>query len=503
MNVVCISASRPGPIRAVLFSLGTVLIFLVTYVYWQPPNIALPSEGNIDDKSLVERQIQFWKALHPLLELHSPACATPRRQGSSGAIGFNAIDGSARPDVISMPVEDMRKMQQAHTTFLEDIRNSSALKSVHNPNTRGLVSTAGGSYLPVFVISLRMLRRTGSTLPVEVFLKGPDEYERSICEGVLPSMDARCIVLSDILGVVDSEVEIAHYQLKIFAILFSSFEDVIWLDADCFPLYKPELLFNSDPFKSRGMITWPDYWASTASPLYYNISSQSVPPMTLRASSETGEIMISKKNHQLTMLLSAYYNYYGPSHYFMLLSQGAPGEGDKETFIQAASAVDEPFYTTSERVAPIGHPKPEGGLSGSAMVQSDPIEDYLLTSHDMWRVRNESVAKAPRAFFIHAHYPKFNPATVFGYSWETTPTVKPDGGDGRAWIVPEGTIKRFGYDVEDYYWKEIEWVSCHLEDKFRSWEGREGICLRVQSYRDNVFNYPESNDLLGIDFEEG
>jgi alpha 1,2-mannosyltransferase len=36
--------------------------------------------------------------------------------------------------------------------------------------------------------------------------------------------------------------------------------------------------------------------------------------------------------------------------YYMLFSQGVPGEGDKETFIQVAAAMGEPFYTASENL---------------------------------------------------------------------------------------------------------------------------------------------------------
>jgi alpha 1,2-mannosyltransferase len=487
------SLGRTGPFRSFFLAVSIVFVILFTYTYWHPSGFSRQYFQNVQlspEQSLLERQAGLWNALRPLLEAYSPDCPSPTRVGTSGAIGFNANENHVRPNLIKMSEEDKNKMKTAHSSFVDAITSSKELSLVHNPGTKGIVSTAGGTYMPVFLSSLRMLRRTGSKLPVELFLKDPSEYEKVVCEEVLPSLNARCLVLSDILtsgGLLKSKVEIAHYQLKSFAMLFSTFEDVLWIDADCFPLHMPDELFDSKLFKAKGMITWPDFWASTASPLYYEISQQPVPPMTLRASSETGELMISKKNHQLTLLLSAYYNFYGPSHYFTLLSQGAPGEGDKETFIQAASAVGEDFYTTSEKVGAIGHKKPDGGLSGSAMVQFDPIGDYALTTQGKWRVKDSSVAKSPRVFFIHAHYPKFNPATVFGYSWETTPTLKPDGSDGRAWLIPENIIQKFGYDAEKAYWEEIKWVACNLEGKLQTWKQKSGICSRVEKYWNNVF----------------
>ncbi|KJK61652.1 Mannosyltransferase [Aspergillus parasiticus SU-1] len=472
-----------------IFVLSTLLIFYSLNLYWKAD---IEVAAAIERSSLRERQTLLWQQLSSLLEDHAPECPPPKRDDSSGAIPYNAVESVSRPDLITNPDRIQEPLQRAHDSFVDAIRSTN-IDRAYSPGTSGIVSSAGKSYLPLFVTSLRMLRRTGSTLPVELFVKDESEYETKVCEEILPQYNARCVILSDIEARQGySTEEIAHYQLKIFAVLFSSFENVIWMDSDGFPLYKPESLLQNQPFASTGLVTWPDFWASTATPLYYNISRQPVPPMTERASSETGVFLISKKNHFLTLLLAAYYNYYGPSHYFMLLSQGAPGEGDKETFIQAAAAMGEPFYTVSEKVSAVGHPKPNGGISGSAMVQADPIEDYRLTSEGKWRVKDPSVAKAPWVFFVHAHYPKFNPAEhLFGNQWETAPTLKPDGSDGRAWLVAEKTLERFGFDAEKGYWEEIKWVSCNLEHAFESWKGKSGICDRVSEYWRNVF---ESSD---------
>ncbi|OJJ50645.1 hypothetical protein ASPZODRAFT_57436 [Penicilliopsis zonata CBS 506.65] len=485
---------RAGRLKVVRPALSLIFIVSLLYLYRRSAAPLTTWEATVP---LQERQATLWQNLLPLLEDHAPLCSPPSRRDSSGAIPYSAIQASPRPDLIVQPEVYQQPMQEAHDGFVAAVQTSTTLKSPHIVGTSGIVSSAGKSYLPVFVASLRMLRRTGSTLPVELFVKDESEYEKKICEEVLPSLNARCLVLSDILNNQrDSSVEIAHYQIKIFAVLFSSFEKVIWIDSDCFPLHDPAELLTADPFASTGLVTFPDFWASTASPLYFNISRQELPPMSLRASSETGVFLISKRSHFRTLLLAAYYNYYGPSYYFMLLSQGAPGEGDKETFIHAASAMNEKFYTVSEPVKPIGHPKTtQDKISGSAMVQSDPVADYKLTSQNKWRVKDSSVAKAPRAFFIHAHYPKFNPAEhVFGNTWETAPTLKPDGSDGRAWIVAEETLRRFGYDAEKAYWEEIKWVSCNLEDAFESWKRKSGICARVQKYWQTVFAEPHDDD---------
>lgn len=485
---------RPGRVRSLVLAMLATILVCTVYLYWTPTTASstvpvVPSTAF--EVPQIERQKDFWKAFRPLLERHDLNCPPPEKQNDAGSVHFDPANDIPRPDMTLVTEECMWAMEEAHANFVQDINNAGKeLKPVHTPGKRGLVSTAGGTYLPVFVSSLRMLRRTGSTLPVEVYMKDASEHEKRICNDVLPTLNARCMVLGDVVG---NDV-LEHYQLKIFAILFSSFEEIVWMDADCFPLGKPEDLLDSEPFKSTGLVTWPDFWFSSASPLYYKLSHQDAPPMTARQSTEAGVFLVSKKTHFLPLLLAAYYNYYGPSHFFRLLTQGGPGEGDKETFVQAASALGAPFYTVSEKVQAIGHFDAKVS-SGSAMAQSDPRGDYALTTQDKWRVKDPSVAPAPPIFFIHANYPKFNPGdNVFGMGWETTPTLKDDGSLGRAWTGPTEVIQRFGFDVEKAYWEEIKFVTCNLETVFKSWKTKAGLCQKVEDYWTSVFAEPHDDD---------
>ncbi|KAI9838253.1 MAG: hypothetical protein M1819_005520 [Sarea resinae] len=445
-----------------------------------------PSAEMDDYRFDLERQIHFWRVLQPVLDSYPPKCDSPSRRGNADAVGYNPTHDTPRPDLLTMAPDGVERMRESHARFVDAV-HVNVTRGSYTPGTRGLVTTAGGPYLPVLVISLRMIRRSGSNLPMEVFLASWKEYEDHICDVVLPSLNARCIVLSDILNAFPTALQVTHYQYKIFAIIFSSFEELLFVDADSFTIHNPDRLFTSEPFSSRGLITWPDFWASSASPYYYNISNQTVPPLTERASSETGEILISKNKHHDTLLLATYYNYYGPTHYYPLLSQGAPGEGDKETFLAAAAALGEPFYATSESVRSIGHPNKEGRLAGSAMVQYDPVEDYRLTSKGLWRAKNPKIAKQPRPFFIHANYPKFNPATVFDNEHDVKPTIGANGEDTRAWTDGKDTMEAIGPEVEKHFWEEIKWTGCELEDKFESWKGKKGICARVEKYYHNVY----------------
>ncbi|KAL1959346.1 hypothetical protein VTO42DRAFT_2149 [Malbranchea cinnamomea] len=426
---------------------------------------------------------QFWKTFKPVLDAYAPDCPSPQRSELAPSVRFNPNKEETRPDLLEMPESDVNKMRQKHAGFVEAIES---LHPHYERGTRGLVTTAGGPYLPVLTISLRMLRRTGSKLPMEVFLASDEEYEPYICNVVFPKLNAKCIVMDHILKASADDVDIGAYQLKPFAMLFSSFEDILFLDADAFPIRDPSVLFSSDPFVTYRMVTWPDFWGSSTSKLYYQISSQAMPAMTARASTESGEILMSKPTHRKTLMLSTYYNYYGPSHYYALFSQGAAGEGDKETFLAAAAVVSESFYQVSEPIQALGHRSADGGMVGSAMVQYDPTEDYELTQNGLWRVKDPAVAPPPRPFFVHANVPKFNPATIFD-AHIIDPVRDESGNYVRPWTIPDDVVEQLGEDVERQFWSEIKWVACNLESKFASWKGRTGICEHVKSYMKVVF----------------
>lgn len=252
-------------------------------------------------------------------------------------------------------------------------------------------------------------------------------------------------------------------------------------------LYDPTNLLTSKPFASTGLVTWPGFWSYTVSPTYYNISRQAIIPTTTRQSTEAGMFLISKKTHFMSLLLSAYYNYHA-SYYYTMISQGAPGEGDKDTFVLAASSLGEKFHTVSEKVVDLGHPAPDGGVLGAALLHADPIEDYELTRRGRWRVRDESVAKAPRGYWVHAYSPKFNA----GQDLFSEKTQDKDGHPGRAYTSKEETLKRLGYDVERAIWEETKTVTCILEHAFESWKTKTGLCETVTKHWDAVFESPST-----------
>ncbi|THW40066.1 nucleotide-diphospho-sugar transferase [Aureobasidium pullulans] len=455
---------------------GAGLLILLIYVCWDGIASALGHQKFITDQEFTS----FGDVVIKALKESSPGDVEIQRAGQAAAVVFWTTNAETpRPDHLNITSTDIATMRFAHTAYLKDARQMSL---PFQEGASGIVSAAAGKYLPVFVISLRMLRRTGSHLPVELFVDTETEMTSHTCQTLLPSMNARCLRLEDRLG--RWAKYLASFQVKVFAILASSFENVLFLDADAFMAKDPAHVFTQGPFTSTGLVTWPDFWASSASQHLYEITDQPVPAMNALASTESGQLLVSKSTHALTLLLAAYYNYYGPDRYYPLMAQGGPGEGDKDSFILAARAAKAPFHQVKKCVDTIGYYE-HGSYHGGAMLQYDPTQDSTETAASV-----STMEKMPDAFSVHHNIPKYDPVQLFDMG------VLIDSKTGvphRLIGTKQETEKRFGRDIESELWEEIEHVTCQLGDQIVGWktiptsEDEKGTCDRVRWYRKEVF----------------
>ncbi|PGH31125.1 alpha 1,2-mannosyltransferase [[Emmonsia] crescens] len=425
---------------------------------------------------------RLWLAFHEILRAAEPRCKSPKRiEDHPSAIGFkpDEVDHVTLPEHIIVETEDRGIMKKAHSRFTSLLSSRTAPKLRYTPGTRGIVSTAGGRYLPVLVTSLYMLRKTGSTLPVEIFVADKSEYDEYVCTVLLPSLNAKCVILADILDYSPLDEGLKKYQFKIFSLLFSSFEQVLFLDADSFPMHDPINLFNSEPFLSTGLVTWPDFWQVTYHPSFFHVSSQQIPTGFSHASTESGQLLVSKKSHAQMLLLSAYYNFYGPSHYYPLLSQGHPGEGDKETFIAPALILQLPFYAVSTGPAVFGYRKPDGEWEGGVILQANPIWDSRLPKGEVYGWGGKPSAPPESFMTCHANLPKLDPISVFGekgLAWNA------EGKPQRMWGPAHDMVDKVGFDIERRLWGELRTTACELEGKFVPWNDKPKLCETIGQF---------------------
>lgn len=431
------------------------------------------------------RLTRFWESFAHALVVARPPCPVPElHEPFPRVLRFDEVhEEYPRVDSITIPDEALDRFKNAHASIKDEVlRLAPGLP--YMSGTRGIVTTAGGEYMPVLLVSLRMLRRTGSTLPVEVFVASADEYDSHVCEVVLPALKARCIVLSSVLQAVPKVLDIGKYQLKVFAILFSSFEDVLFLDADDFPVLNPDDILVSEPFTSHGLVTWPDFWATTAAAAFYEISDQPTPRVSDLASTESGQLLVSKRTHGHALLLAAYYNYYGPDCFYRLLTQGQSGEGDKETFLAAAGSLNATSYSVREKVGVLGHWS-DGSWHGAGMVQSHPGDDYAIFTNSSAAaaarihadyVHQNSDRPQPRRLFVHANVPKLKPERLLD---QNSPAKEEHTGDGqRMWGPKDHVVNMFGRDIESEVWRDVITTGCDMASD---------LCTRLQDHGKAVY----------------
>ncbi|KAJ4385591.1 mannosyltransferase [Gnomoniopsis smithogilvyi] len=431
----------------------------------------------------------FWAKWSRILHDARPTTATIKLSGHAPAQKPPGGEQTRKPykDLVRQTIEELEPLQEAHKQLVTELETElgDGKDGQSQRQWKGL-DIFRGRALSLWAVE-------SCTLPVEVFVPDDDEYEAEICDQYLKKLDAKCVVLSHILDQSpiktgagsygkDVDMKITHYQLKALALLLSSFSDALLLDSDSIPLFDPaEIIFNAEPYQSKGMIIWPDFWRATESPKFWTIAGRTSFPTDLPAtSSETGQLAINKATHLAPLLLATYYNLFGPDHYYPLQSQGALGQGDKETFLAAVATLNATYYRVRTSAVSLGR---NDGLRdrGTAMVQHSPADDF--------RYHSKGTSSPPshnsiRAMFLHSNTPKMNA----GHLIDEGDLVGADGETRlRLLGTKEALTKQFGYDVEKTLWDLLVQTGCELQGTLKEWKERERICERLDEHYKKVF----------------
>jgi alpha 1,2-mannosyltransferase len=332
--------------------------------------------------------------------LESTRITLPPTKLQKRSLNWKPDVNETRLDRLDLTEEDEAVFRASHASFINQLPEFASHLPYH-VGTTGIVTTAGERNFGQAISLVLMARRTGSRLPIQIMLDSSSPWIDLVCSETMPRFNAACVSLPDMWAGMDPPApKLARFQWKFISIVASSFQNVLFLDADCLLVRNPDPIFDrgSEPFTSAGFITWPDYWASTTSPRFYRIAGDlEIPSVNSRTTSESGMMVYDKSRHADTLLLAAYYNYNGPNHYYIMLCQHGAGEGDKETFFQAALVL-EGLRGRGVYKQPTGWMKPGVGVKkgyydvkkmprshgrtakgkwrGMLMMQADPMVDY-------------------------------------------------------------------------------------------------------------------------------
>lgn len=355
------------------------------------------------------------------------------------------------------------------------------------------------------LLTVETLRKVGAKLPIEVIVPTFEDFNKNFCKR-LESLNAKCVIVEQVLGEsFAEEFVITKNQLKPLALIVSSFENVLLLESDVFPVGNPDSFFASKIFLKNKMITWPDYYRRTTSPKLYEIQGKSIghrvrhlndewtpselyklpeedeDETVLREqvpfhdregtmidfSTEQGEMLISKRHHFKTMFLALWYHKDGPMGFYPLLSQGAVGEqSGKECFVAASNALNKKNYQVFKKPDKVYGYMYHGEISDSGLIQYDPVvdfdhvqtvqqhnlggEDYSYTSAVTDLIQIEHAK--PLFYHINKHHMFPDRMLELGalFTGNRKQHVRNMGGD---W-------PRFNFDLEKFIWQHINSDIC-------------------------------------------
>lgn len=136
--------------------------------------------------------------------------------------------------------------------------------SDYNFTGKGLVIAASGNryrYLTGLYSNLYTLRNYHkSNIPIEIFYVGRSEQFSKPVHKMITDLGGITIYnLLDRINSNCSESELRGYQTKPLAVLCSTFEEVILMDADALCFIDPQYLFVADGYANSGMLLFKDY----------------------------------------------------------------------------------------------------------------------------------------------------------------------------------------------------------------------------------------------------
>lgn len=235
---------------------------------------------------------ETWTQLQQLFDSHSPEY-TPVEAPTSVKPSLSANQVLRMPLPSTVPEATiLRSIHADLVAHLPDQPPPNLYKG------RGIVTMGGDGEDEYAATSLGMLRLLGSRLPVELWYMDKSSTKPGWCKQ-LAGEGIACRFLADH---VKNATGIFPYQDQgiAAALLFSAFEDILYLDANTIPVQWPDDIFDSEPYRDTGVVTWPDFWPSAQSPwvdYIIGVNADPVPKFVDYSTIDAAQFMFNKTRH--------------------------------------------------------------------------------------------------------------------------------------------------------------------------------------------------------------
>ncbi|MGN8056100.1 hypothetical protein ACTJKN_07500 [Pedobacter sp. 22163] len=283
------------------------------------------------------------------------------------------------------------KIEELRNDWKEYLKKKSEFFGQKIGTGKGIVISAGGlRYFTSSWVLISKLRESGCNLDIELWYYG-DEVSASMKRN-LSKFKVKC---KNIENYVD---EAPHgFLMKPLSILYSSFKEVLFLDADNMCVRDPSYLFYDKNYLKTGNLFWPDYWkTSEDNPIweilelaYFDSYEQ-----------DSGQLLINKEKSWDQLQLCLYFNIRHHDYYNFIY-------GDKDTFRFAWLAMGKPVSMIEKEVGSCGYTDQDtGAFNGITMVQHDPSGEIIFLHRNLlkWDIteREEHVWETVKTFIPSA-----------------------------------------------------------------------------------------------------
>jgi len=266
------------------------------------------------------------------------------------------------------------------------------------PPTRGIIMQIYPSAMPSVYAIIKLLRVVHKcSLPVELWhIEGEMTEDHHMVQHLVETFDAihpRTISKQD-MGSANS------YLSKPYAIAYSQFDQVLFLDSDNFPIKDPNYLFETPEFQSNSAIFWKDFWSPkrndyvlTEDSLVWELLG--IDTKTSRANQEmemeSGQLVIDRRKSvpalQALMFLTQTFSEW--------LEPLVLVWGDKDLFRLAWHMTKSPFHYTVQPPSLAGKDVALKNFSydkvcGITMVQHDPEGGPLFFHRNIAKISTEA-----------------------------------------------------------------------------------------------------------------
>jgi hypothetical protein len=236
---------------------------------------------------------------------------------------------------------------------------------------RGVVVPGGGPrYFPCTWVCINMLREAGCDWPVELWHLGPAEMTDAMRSLVEP-LGVRCV---DALEVRRSHParRLGGWELKCYAILHSSFQEVLLLDADNVPLVNPAYLFDAPEYRKHGAVFWPDYGRLAPARPVWNLTGV---PYRDEPEFETGQVVVDKARCWGPLSLAMWMNGHSDFWYRHV-------HGDKDTFHLAWRKLGAEYAMPPYPIRPLPGVMCQHDFAGRRVFQHRNLAKWTLHGHN-------------------------------------------------------------------------------------------------------------------------